>query len=66
MLHSIAGMRQDRASKLSDEYHIPEMKPNAVQSAWSYNSPAGTQVVVAAKEIRALAMVPLSMSKTAS
>ena len=41
------------------------MKPNAVQSAWSYNSPAGTKVEVTTKEILGITMVHLAMSKAA-
>jgi hypothetical protein len=65
LLRSIAGVRQDRASKLSDEYHIPEMKPNAAQSAWICISPAGTKLEVTAKEILGISMVHLAMSKAA-
>ena len=51
--------------KLSGEYHIPEMKPNETQTAWSTTTPDGTKVEVDAKEVLGIPMVRLYMSKVA-
>lgn len=55
----------DFVKSLSREYHIPEMKPNEAQTAWTYVSPDGTKVEVDAKEILGIPMVRLYMSKAA-
>jgi hypothetical protein len=50
---------------LSREYHIPEMKPNETQTAWSSIRPDGTKIEVVAKEVFGIPMVRLYMSKDA-
>ena len=50
---------------LSREYHIPEMKPNETQTAWSTICPDGTKVEVVAKEVLGIPMLRLYMSKAA-
>jgi hypothetical protein len=50
---------------LSKEYHLPEMKPNETQTAWSAISPDGTKIEVIAKEVLGIPMVRLYMSKVA-
>jgi len=49
--------------RLSKEYHIPEMKPNETQTAWSYTDPDGNKIEVVAKEVLGIPMLRLSMSK---
>jgi len=49
--------------KLSGEYHLPEMKSNETQTAWSATTPDGTKVEVDAKEVLGIPMVRLYMSK---
>jgi len=50
-------------NKLSKEFHIPEMKPNETQTAWTYISPDGSRIEVDAKEILGIPMIRLHMSK---
>jgi len=51
------------AKSLSREYHLPEMKPNETQTAWSAIGPDGTKVEVIAKEVLGIPMLRLYMSK---
>lgn len=53
----------DLVKSLANEYHIPEMKPNETQTAWSYTSPDGSKVELEAKNVLGIPMVRLYMSK---
>ena len=48
---------------LVKEYHIPELKPDAAQTSWSYISAEGVKVEALTKEILGIPMLRLNMSK---
>ena len=50
---------------LSKEYHLPEMKANETQTAWSSITPDGTKIEVDAKEVLGIPMLRLYLSKAA-
>ncbi|MBI3902841.1 MAG: hypothetical protein HY306_07880 [Nitrosomonadales bacterium] len=53
------------ARNLSRDFHLPELKPNAAQTVWTYISPQGDKLEVSSSEVLGIPMVKLSLSKTA-
>ena len=53
------------AQKLAQEHHVPEMKPNDAQTAWTYTSPDGNQIEIITKDVLGISMMRLNMGRAA-